>query len=151
VRYTLSASDSSGATGPGTGRATPSTRSNSTGYRPSSNGGARITTLPAASITNELPSNTSSSWPPSMFTYTTGRRSSFTQRPTNVFTVRLLAQFEGRGIDHHEHLGAGGPRQLRGLGLPDVLADQQPDAEATELHHRRLRAGLEVTFSSNTL
>ena len=45
----------------------------------------------------------------------------------DVFAIRLLVQLVRRGIQHHEHLGAGGARQLRGLRLPDVLAHQ--DAE----------------------
>jgi hypothetical protein len=43
-------------------------RSNSTQYSPSLKLSARITVLACASIANELPSNTSSSWPPSRFT-----------------------------------------------------------------------------------
>jgi hypothetical protein len=66
--------------------------------------------------------------------------------PDDVLAIALLVDFEGRGVQHHEHLGAGGFRQLRGLGLPDVLADQDADAKTAEIHHRRLAARLEIAL-----
>ena len=74
-----------------------------------------------------------------MLTYTTGSRRSRTQRAHDVLAIALLVQLVRRGVEHHEHLRAGRARQLRRLRLPDVLADQDADAEAAELDHRGLR------------
>ena len=78
-----------------------------------------------ASMTKELPSNTSSSWPPIRLTNTSGIPVSATRaRPTSMLALHLLVDLVGRGVDHQQHLGAGTARLARGLGLPHVLAHQ---------------------------
>ncbi len=100
--------------------------SKSTTYMPSVNAGARIVTSPRASMTKELPSNTSSSWPPIKLTNSSGIPVSSTRAAHDLpLALRLLVHLVGRGIDDEQHLGAGRARlRARGLGLPDVLAHQ---------------------------
>ncbi len=114
---------------------------------PSVNAGARIVTSPAASMTKELPSNTSSSWPPIRLTNTSGIPVSPTRTRADLpLSLPLLVHFVGRGIDDQQHLRAGAARLQCGLGVPDVLAHQDPRLDAVQFDHRGFGARGEIAL-----
>ena len=61
-------------------------------------------------------------------------------------SLPLLVHFIGRGIDDQQHLRAGPARPLRGLGVPDILAHQDPRLDAVQFDHRGFGAGGEIAF-----
>ena len=61
-------------------------------------------------------------------------------RPYDVFTTPLILQRVRRAVDDDEQLRTGSLRGARGFRLPDVFADQQPDANAVELDDAALAA-----------
>jgi hypothetical protein len=113
------------------GTAAPrASRSKSTGAAPSVEGRRAHHDLPCASITKEPPSNTSSSWPPTRLTLDHGQADVEHALAHDVLARALLAQLVGRGVDDQQDLGTLRARELRGLRLPDVLADQQTRGES---------------------
>ena len=102
---------------------------------------------PLASMTKELPSNTSSSWPPIKLTNTSGIAGLADSRAADLlFTLNLLVHLVGRGVDHQQHLRARRARPAAGCGIPDVLAHQNRRFHAVQFDHRRLRAGSEIAL-----
>ena len=98
-----------------------------------------------AATTIESPSKTSSSWPPTMFTYATvgarlGRPAGHQRQPDVV-----LVQLVRRAVDVH-HQADPGPRghRERAARLPDVLADGQRDVDAADPDHLQRVARHEV-------
>ena len=67
-------------------------------------------------MTNEPPSNTSSSWPPTMFTYTTGSPCLLHARAHDVFAALLISQRIRRAVDDDDQLRAGCLAARAGFG-----------------------------------
>ena len=61
-------------------------------------------------------------------------------------TLDLLALLEGRGIDGEHDVRTGPACAGNDVGMPDVLADQRGDAQATNLDHDRAAARREVAL-----
>jgi hypothetical protein len=64
----------------------------------------------------------------------------------DALPLALLVDFVGRGVDHDEQLRAVLARRAGGLGLPDVLADEEPELETAALDHGRLAPSAEVAL-----
>ena len=105
--------------------------------RSSANCWARATSRPVSSNTIDAPSKTSSSWPPTRFTYTTGTCASAARVASIVSRSRMPARVVRRRVDVDDELGA-----ARGLGddrpgrAPRVLADRDADAHAADDEQR---------------
>ena len=112
---------------------------------------ARASTGRRQSRTNEWPSKTSSSWPPTSPQKANAARSSRARRPNISSRWTPFAGVVGRGreVDDQacaaERLGAG-----RGARLPDVLADGQPDPVGTEVEQAVREPGVKYRRSSKT-
>ena len=104
-------------------------------------------TRPSASSTNELPSKTSSSWPPTALQKTRAQPVVPRPRREHLLALRVLADVEGRGGEVDEHVRAR-PRALDGgwARLPQVLAHCQAERRSPELEQADLGARLEVAL-----
>ena len=102
----------------------------------SSNPGARATTSPASSSTTECPSKTSSSWPPTRLQNAKNELVSRARVTSISSRSSALPTWNGDADRFTRSCGAR-EREIgrRRAGLPDVLADREPDetlAEAQE-------------------
>ena len=116
--------------------AAAASRSTSQTSSSSRNCAARAIVSPVWSTTKECPSKTSSSWPPTSAQKATQARLSRARWANIRSRSSALAGVVGRGGDvddqrrARERLVAG-----RRAGLPDVLADGQPDALVADVDH----------------
>ena len=88
-------------------------------------------------MTNELPSNTSSSWPPTRLTYTSGRPTSRARARAIVLALALLVDLVGRGIDDDEQLARRRARaSCAASGSQMSSQTSMPDPEAADSRRR---------------
>ena len=98
-------------------------------------------------MTKELPSNTSSSWPP--IKINEQQRNARLRYPSShhvALALALLVDFVGRGIDDQQYFGPGPPRLGGRPRFPHVLAHQNTGADAVEVEHSGERPGGEVAL-----
>src|SRR6185437_15705615 len=67
-------------------------------------------------------------------------------RTDHRLALALLVALVRGSVDDDEQLRPIGSRELGGLRLPDVLADEQAHPKALAVHHRRLSASVEVAL-----
>ena len=135
----------------GSRRRAAAAASRSTSHTSSSsrNWAARAIVSPVWSTTQECPSKTSSSWPPTSPQKATQARFVAGALRRTCARARPLAGVVGGGGDVDDQRRAG-ERLVAGrrARLPDVLAHRQPDAPLAEVEHgSRLSAALELHFN----
>jgi hypothetical protein len=99
--------------------------------------GPRAATWPWASMANEAPSNTTSSWPPTRCAYSSGRPVACTRCGHAGLALAALSRWKGEALMTHSTSAPAAAGGLGGFVEPGVFADQQAETAATGGEHHR--------------